>query len=254
MIYIGTSGYSFEDWQTFYPAGLRSGARLSYYARRFPAVEVNSTYYRLPHPVVFRRMEEKTPPGFRFIVKLHQDVTHKGLAEPDHFRTFFDVISPLEEAGKFHGALAQFPWGFRRTQKGVDHLRRVCDLMQDRPLFVEFRNDSWAREETFAELRALGAGFCCVDEPRLPGLFPSIVKATTDTAYVRFHGRNAQHWWGGSDMLRYDYDYPDAELLHWVQAVRDLESSATDTYLFFNNCHAGHAAENALRMSELLAP
>ena len=51
---------------------------------------------------------------------------------------------------------------------------------------------------------------------------------------------------------RYDYDYRADELKEWVQKVRDLAGQARRTYLFFNNCHAGHAARSAKLMQELL--
>jgi uncharacterized protein YecE (DUF72 family) len=253
MIWIGTSGYSFDDWHgPVYPMDLPKGERLNFYTRLFKAVEVNSTYYRLPHPAVFHQMERKTPEGFRFLVKLHQDVTHRNAQEPEHYRAFLDLLRPLEEAGKFHGALAQFPWAFRRTPQNLDHLRVIGDRMEGRCTFVEFRHDSWAREETFQDLRDAGLGFCSVDEPRLKGLFPPIVRETNGVGYVRFHGRNAQNWWGRGGGDRYDYDYSDAELVSWIEAIRDLGMRTTDTYLFFNNCHAGRAARNAQRMSELM--
>jgi len=253
MIWIGTSGYSFDDWQgVFYPPGTRPGDRLSYYAHHFAAVEVNSTYYRLPHPIVLRKMEQKTPAGFRFLVKLHQDVTHKRSAEPETFRSFLEVIAPLKDAGKYHGALAQFPWAFHCNPENLAHLERIREGMGDDPVFVEFRHDSWAREETFETLRKLDLGFCSVDEPKLRGLFPPIVRETNGIGYVRFHGRNEKNWWGRGGGDRYDYHYSDAELLEWVDSIRELGSRTTDTYLFFNNCHAGRAARNARRMSELL--
>lgn len=252
MIWIGTSGYSFDDWGgTFYPRGVKPGERLNYYATRFKAVEVNSTYYRLPPPVVLAQMERKTPPGFRFVVKMHQDVTHKRSADDAHFRSFLDVIRPLEDAGKFYGALAQFPFSFRCTRAAVGHLDMIRERMGDRPVFVEFRHDSWAREGTFEHLRKSGLGFCVVDEPRLSGLFPPVVQETNGVGYVRFHGRNEKNWWGGGGD-RYDYDYPDRELLEWVDSIAGLGSRTTDTYLFFNNCHAGRAARNARRMAEML--
>jgi len=69
-IQIGTSGYSFNDWQgPFYPKGLQRGQWLSYYARHFSVVEINVTYYRTPSPSAFQSMVEKTPEGFEFWVK-----------------------------------------------------------------------------------------------------------------------------------------------------------------------------------------
>jgi uncharacterized protein YecE (DUF72 family) len=253
MIWIGTSGYAFDDWHgVFYPRGIARGDRLRFYATRFSTVEVNSTYYRLPHPIVLRQMEQKTPERFRFLVKLNQEVTHRGVSSVDHFRSFLEVISPLEETGKFYGALAQFPFAFQRGKGSLEHIYRIRDRMGSRPLFVEFRHDSWACDDTFAQLKERGIGFCSVDEPKLRGLFPPIVRETNGTGYVRFHGRNAATWWGSDGSQRYNYNYSDEELKEWVSWVRELGSQTTDTYLFFNNCHAGRAAQNAVRMAELL--
>ena len=72
MILIGTSGYSFPDWVgNFYPLHIERSRMLDFYAKQFPAVEVNSTYYRIPPPSTMHAMERKTPPGFEFVVKTH---------------------------------------------------------------------------------------------------------------------------------------------------------------------------------------
>ncbi len=64
-IIVGTSGYSFDDWEgEFYPPGLPKGKRLDYYKDHFNAVEINSTYYRIPHPAVFYNMAKKVDGNF----------------------------------------------------------------------------------------------------------------------------------------------------------------------------------------------
>ena len=251
MIFVGTSGYSFDDWLgRFYPPGIPRGQMLNYYVQRFPAVEINSTYYRLPHPKVMWQLERKTPPQFRFLVKFHGDVTHRQIRDRAAFDAFARVIAPFEDAGKFHGALAQFPYAFRDTPENRDYLRFLRDSFGARPFFVEFRHDSWAREESVDLLRRLEAGFCAVDEPALPGLFPPWLRASGPVGYVRLHGRNAREWWRGSE--RYNYLYTEEELQEWAGRIRELEAQTRDTFVFFNNCHAGQAAENAQRMTEIL--
>ena len=45
----GTSGYAFKEWKgVFYPDAIGDDAWLSYYAGKFPTVEINNTFYRLP--------------------------------------------------------------------------------------------------------------------------------------------------------------------------------------------------------------
>ena len=253
VIHVGTSGYSFADWVgPFYPAGTKRGEFLGYYAGQFGCVEVNSTYYRIPQPRVFQQMERKTPDGFRFVVKLHQSMTHEHSTDATHYAALLAVLEPLKAAGKYHGLLAQFPWAFRRDEANKRHLERVRELLPGEPLWVEFRHASWMHPKLPEWLRERALGYCAVDEPALPGLVPPVTHLTTDTGYVRMHGRNAQTWWGRGGGDRYDYDYSEPELKEWVTRVTALAQQAKQTYLFFNNCHAGQAARNAKLMEELL--
>jgi len=278
-VFIGTSGYSFADWVgPFYPPGTRSGDFLSYYATQFGCVEVNSTYYGIPEPRVLAQMERKTPPGFRFIVKLNQAMTHEFATEPALYERFLEVVQPLKDAGKYHGLLAQFPWAFKREERAKRHLEHMRERLQGEPLWVEFRHDSWMHPKLPEWLAERSLGYCCVDEPALPGLVPPVTHVTNGVGYVRFHGRNAKNWWGSGraeaaglptvaegvrsstapvirgsrEQLRYDYNYSEKELADWVAKLNELAKQAKQTYLFFNNCHAGQAARNAKLMEELL--
>jgi uncharacterized protein YecE (DUF72 family) len=198
-------------------------------------------------------MEEKTPPGFEFIIKANQEMTHRGSRDTEIYRSFDEAIRPVIEAGKFEGVIAQFPWGFKNTSENRDHLRFMRDRFKDYPLFVEFRNREWTTEEVFDELEKSGIGYCSVDEPRLKGLVPPIARVTTDLGYVRLHGRNAKNWWGRGGGDRYDYLYSEAELKEWVAKIRTMSQKARKTFVFFNNCHAGQAARNASLMRDLLS-
>ena len=252
-ILIGTSGYSFKDWVgPFYPPGTKSGDFLRHYAGHFGVVEVNSTYYGIPQPRVLEQMEKKTPPGFRFVVKLNQAMTHESSLAPGTVRDFLAAIEPLRLAGKYDGLLAQFPWSFRRTDANRRHLESLRGAFPDGPLFAEFRHSSWIEPGLGEWLRGVGLGYCAVDEPALPGLVPPVSMLTAEDGYVRFHGRNAANWWGRGDGDRYDWSYRKEELREWVEKIADLASKARRTYLFFNNCHAGQAAKSARLMQELL--
>jgi uncharacterized protein YecE (DUF72 family) len=91
-----------------------------------------------------------------------------------------------------------------------------------------------------------------VDEPALPGLVPPLARLTGEVAYVRFHGRNRETWWGRRGGDRYDHDYSPQELEEWVGKIRELAEKASKVYVFFNNCHAGQAARNALLMRDMM--
>lgn len=253
-ILVGTSGYSFPDWiGPFYPPELPRADHLAFYARHFNVVEVNTSYYRVPAPGTLARMASRTPPEFRFILKLHQDMTHKESREPALYREFQESIAPLRESGKFHGLLAQFPWAFRVNRESVRHLAFLRKSFPGDSLHVEFRRAEWNRPDCFDFLEGRGIGYCCVDEPSLPGLLPAQAAVTTPVGYVRFHGRNSANWWGRGTGDRYDYDYSRKELSEWLGRLKSMAEKAQTTYVFFNNCHAGHAAANAMLMKDMLA-
>ena len=103
-------------------------------------------------------------------------------------------------------------------------------------------------------LRELNAGYCIVDMPQVKNLPSNMVEATSDFAYVRFHGQNTAMWEGkASRNQRYDYEYSDHELKAWVPAITGLKKQgAKDTYVYFNNHFRGKAARNALTLGQLL--
>jgi uncharacterized protein YecE (DUF72 family) len=251
-IVIGTSGYSFDDWVgDFYPLDLPKGKRLDYYKYFFNAVEINSTYYRIPHPAVFYNIAKKVKNDFEFIIKTHRSFTHdrKDIEKPT--MEFNESISPVVDSGKFRGYLAQFPYSFKYSPANLDYIVRGKELFDKGPYFVEFRHISWDNEVVEQRLMANEIGLCSVDEPALKGLYPSKERSTSNIGYVRFHGRNAANWWGGRGD-RYDYLYSKEELLDWKSKIDELKARSDKIYLFFNNCHLGQAVRNAKMLMEIL--
>ena len=254
MIYIGTSGFKFDDWKgTFYPSDLSEKSWLNYYGERFNCVEVNSTYYRLVHPRTFSFMAEKVPAGFEFTVKAYGGLTHEsGEGSGDDFQAFVDSVQPLIEARKFGCILAQFPHRFHNTQENRAYLAEFKQRLGGLPTVIEFRSREWAQEPVFDFLRENGLGYCAVDEPQFKNLIPPIAVATSNVGYVRFHGRNYETWWKGDNKTRYDYLYSEDELREWLPKVKRLEQETEKVYVFMNNCYAGKAATNAAQMKDLL--
>ncbi len=61
MIYLDTSGFSYNDWVgNFYPLDMPKREWLSYYVREFNTCEINSTFYALPKPSDLKAMAEIT--------------------------------------------------------------------------------------------------------------------------------------------------------------------------------------------------
>src|SRR5215470_13114526 len=143
-VLVGTCGFSYRDWVgPFYPDGMRSADMLEYYARRFPAVEIDSTYYAIPKPQLFERMAARTPPTFTFTVKAPGSITHVPAdAEPasSELDAFELCLAPLVSASKLGAVLAQFPHSFRPDADAHRRLALLRDRWPQLPIVCEFRH------------------------------------------------------------------------------------------------------------------
>jgi uncharacterized protein YecE (DUF72 family) len=250
---LGTSGFSYADWRgPFYPARLPDRQMLDYYAGQFRAVEINSTYYRIPPASTLASLARRAEGRLEFTVKTHQDLTHHRTRYPESMPIFRAALAPLREAGVLGCVLAQFPSAFRAGPDAREFLRRLAGDLAPDPVAVEFRHAGWITEETFAWLREHGIGFCAVDAPPLPDVPPPVVAVTAPVAYIRFHGRNTGTWRTGNATTRYDYLYTEDELRDWVPRVRAAAADSQRAYVFFNNHVRGQAVMNARMLADLL--
>jgi uncharacterized protein YecE (DUF72 family) len=251
-IKVGTSGFFYDDWfGPVYPPGLPRSDQLSFYAREFATVEINATFYHIPGQRIVEGWVQKTPPGFLFSVKAYQGLTHE--RENPDYALFAMSLGPLVASGKLGCVLAQFPNSFHASAANRRLLHGLRHGLSGLPVVVEFRNAEWVSEATFELLHRLDLGFCCVDEPRLPGLMPPVAAVTGRVAYVRFHGRNSAKWYNHKEAWeRYDYTYSVGELREWIPRLRRLDADAPLTLVYFNNHFAGQAVRGARDLGQLL--
>ena len=255
---VGTSGYSYAEWTDagFYPPGTKSGNMLPLYARNFPITELNFTWYQMPKAQTLERMHRQAPDGFYFAAKLTRTLTHE--IDSGQWRgqaaRYRDGIAPLLQARRLMAVLLQFPPSFVRAPQNRRYLAELLDELQGLPLAVEFRHASWATDRVFAELERRRTTLVAVDEPDLPGLFPSLDIVTNPALfYIRFHGRNAKGWRSGNMQLQFDYDYGDAELRQWTDdRIAKMARNAAGGIIFFNNHVRAQAPRNAVKLINLL--
>ena len=237
---LGTSGWDYPEWvgKVYPPRGAPD--KLRYYATRFPVVEVNSTFYRLPSPSVAASWAKRTPARFRFAAKFPRTITHDLRLErtEDQLARFLEVLAPLRDAGKFVAALLQLPPSLPFDPATTRAF--YASLPKDLPVAVEFRERSWLVPASYALLREFGLANVVVDGPHLP----VALEVTAPFAYVRWHGHGTRVW--------YDYTYSADELAAWVPRVRELEGRAEAVYGFFNNHFRGDAAVNCRTLAEEL--
>jgi uncharacterized protein YecE (DUF72 family) len=201
---------------------------LRFYAERFPTVEINNTFYRMPKEALLQGWAEQVPESFTFVIKASKRITHdKRLKECGELLTYlFGVTSTL--GSRLGPLLFQLPPNFK---KDVPRLKSFFDEMPERRrVAVEFRHASWFDDEVYEALRAQRAALCVADtgeEPAAP------LVATTDWGYLR---------------LRRE-DFSDEDLREWARRIR--EQPWSDAYVFLKHEEEGKGPKLAARLMEL---
>jgi len=250
---IGTCGYAYPQWKgVFYPQGTKEEDFLTFYASRFPAVEVDSTFYRMPTAKQLSGMLAHGGGNLRFSIKAPRTLTHEIGVWKQDATLFKDALEPMMADGSLTALLFQFPQSFRYEPDNRVYLAGLLAEFSGYPSVVEFRSDAWMQNRVYDGLEARGAGICVCDLPSLRGLPKLVPVATGGRGYIRFHGRNAGSWYGDSAVARYDYLYSETELASFVPAIRAIKGKTKTIHLFFNNHPAGNATVNAKTMMEIL--
>lgn len=258
-IRIGPAGWSYKDWDgVVYPQ--KPGSKfdpLSYLARFFDTIEINSSFYRPPAATSAiawaRRVADN--PDFRFTAKLHRVFTHeRGKSTNDDERLFREGMDPLAQAGKLGALLLQFPWSFKNTDEERAYLIKLMNRFKDYPLILEVRHASWNNPAIYEELEKLEVGICNIDQPIFKKSIRPSALSTSTLGYVRLHGRNYQNWFREKAVRdeRYNYLYSAEELEPWIVRVKEVAKQVKETYVITNNHFLGKAVVNALEIKSTI--
>jgi uncharacterized protein YecE (DUF72 family) len=287
-IAVGTSSWAdpgfVEEW---YPDGLPARERLAYYAERFEAVEVNSTFYAIPSAQTTERWAKIAPEGFTFDVKLHRLLSRHAAGPsslPKDLRArartnergrvkltkrleaamaerLLEAVEPL--GAKLSTFLLQLTPAFGPRDRKLDELAPLVErLGAAAPVAIELRNRFWVDERrlerTLGWYEDHGAVFVSVDAPqgsKAPTLMPPIDAVThPDVAYLRAHGRNLEGYLRGRSVAeRFGYRYDDDELRELGDRAQELAGKAGAVRMMFNNNRGADAPEAAARLRELLS-
>jgi len=236
-LWIGTSGWVYPHWKDiFYPSSLPTKNWLEYYAERFPTVEINNSFYRMPSERAFESWRTTVPAGFCFAVKGNRFVTHlkklRGVEE--HLQRFLERARLLGD--KLGPILFQLPPFWNRNVERLRDFLRI--LPNDLRFALEFRNQTWLDEEVYAALEKYEVAFCIISLPK----FPCPIRATAPFTYFRFHGRE----------VTYASRYQETELRWWAERMGEFLTEGRDVYAYFNNDAFGYAVENAMELRALL--
>jgi len=212
------------------------GTHLQRYAAVFPAVEINSCFYRHHRPATYARWAASVPAGFRFSVKLPKAITHDA-----QLATWEPVLDRfLEEVGalgeKLGCVLVQLPpkLAFEHTVAEA-FFRSLCTSYSG-PIAVEPRHPTWAEETVESFLRDHGIARVAADPVRFPGA--DRPAGSDRLVYYRLHG---------SPRI-YHSAYPNAYLEQVAGELRRAAERGTEAWCIFDNTASGAAVPDALSL------
>ena len=209
----GTSGYAFKEWKgSFYPKELKDDGMLGYYASKFPAVEINNTFYRLPRESVLREWAAQVPDSFTFAIKASQRITHHArLKEESADLVDFLLKNTALLGNRLGPILFQLP---PNMKKDVSRFRGFLGLLpSDRRYVFEFRHESWFDKEIYDAMRERDVAMCIIEQED----FKCPVVSTASWGYLRLHRLN----------------YDEAALAEWAKCV--TEQAWSEAYVFFKH-------------------
>ena len=218
QLWVGTSGYNYPEWKgTFYPADLAAKKMLPYYAARFPTVEINYTFYRMPNEKLVSGWADATPSPFKLTLKAPRRITHDSRLKNcgPLVSAFCGVAGTLGD--KLGALLFQLPPNSKKDLAVFDAFLeelppKVCAAF-------EFRHPSWLDEEVFERLARRNLALCIADSEKLS----APVRVTADYAYFRLR----------------DEGYTEDDIARWAETIARATEACKEAFVYFKHEESG---------------
>jgi uncharacterized protein YecE (DUF72 family) len=249
-VYVGTSGWTYNDWLgSFYPADLKGAHLLQHYARYFRTVEIESTYYSIPARSVITGWKENTPPGFIFSAQVPGIITHQKVLNNCQYEltTFLNSVEILGD--RLGPLLLQFPYFNKASFASRAQFDKLLfpflkALPQDFKFAVEIRNKNWISWDFIDRLKEYSVAFVVVAQAWMPSidvLARALDLLSADFFYARFIGDRNESKTPRCGSLSAE---KRCELAVWTDELKKIAQRGARTYAFFDNCYAGLAPES----------
>jgi uncharacterized protein YecE (DUF72 family) len=237
-IYIGTAAWSIpRPHQSHFPPGKSLLAR---YAQVFPAVEINSTFYRPHRAATFERWAASVPRAFRFSVKIPDTITHdqRLAGSAKLLKPFLASLEPL--GSRLGCLLVQLPPSLDFNARVASTFLTTVRKQFEGSVALEPRHATWFAEPVDRLLDQFRIARVAADPPRAegdgePGGWPGL-------AYFRLHGSPRIYY------SSYEDDYLDV----LAKKLRALRRRRIPAWCIFDNTALGAATGNALALNEKL--
>ena len=218
MIWIGTSGYNYPEWKgSFYPVDLPAARMLPFYAARFPTVEINYTFYRMPTEKLVAGWAVQTPSPFKLTLKAPRRITHDSRLKNcgELVNAFCQIAGTLD--AKLGALLFQLPPTAKKDVALFDAF--LAELPPKVTAAFEFRHPSWFDAEVFERLARRNLALCVADSEKLS----TPVRVTADYAYFRLR----------------DEGYTADDIGRWAETIARDTASCRDVFVYFKHEEEG---------------
>ena len=191
QVYIGTSGYNYDDWKgTFAPKDVDNYDLLTHYkAARLNFLELTYTFYRMPMAEKIAGICDRLGDDIRLSIRLHKSLMRKNPSKID-IDSFKEGIAPALERGTAIALLADFHHLFSASRENLDILLGLKENFKDIPLFIELTNSTWHKSRFYDEFKAKEIGICTVDGPSFKGFAPYKPICSNGGVYFRLYGKS----------------------------------------------------------------
>lgn len=222
MFHVGLSGYSYRPWQgegRFYPVEIKPKDFFGFYAKRYRAVEMDGTWYRMPSEKMVAQWGDQAPRPFFYCPKMHRDVTHRHRMKEDgddSAKFFLKRLAPASEAGVLGPVLIQLPPNLKvqadRLQRFLDALPNETESKIPYRFAVEFRNETWESPDVERILRERGVAWVASDTDEKA----AVRRDTAEHSYIRLRKT----------------EYDESALNEWAEYFRSLRQSGREVFVF----------------------
>lgn len=230
-IFVGCAGWNIPAAaQGAFPG---AGSHLERYAAVFPAVEINSSFYRPHRPSTYARWRDSVPDAFRFAAKVPKAITHalRLLQVDEPLKKFIDEVAHLDH--KLGCLLVQLPPSLHYDRAIAQRFFGLLRSLTNVDLMCEARHATWFTEEVAEMLAGFRVGQVLAD-PQIAPLPDAAHK--NHTQYVRLHG---------SPVMYYSA-YPEDCLDRLAVTLAAQAQSGHRVWCVFDNTAEGAAVPNAL--------
>jgi len=243
-IFVGTMGWGYDFWVgNLYPLNTPPGKYLNEYSKHFNTVEVDSTFYSIPHGEMVENWKEATPKEFIFSAKFPQSIIQDKMLSgaEEETRAFMKKISLLDT--KLGPLVIQLSYDF--CMEDLHLLEKFLGMLpKERRYVVEPRHKTLFDEKFYAFLRDRGVCLALVDHP----FMPKIQTVTTDFTYIRLEGdrKKIKGITGKAEIDR------SADLKLWSERIRKFHEASLDVYVYCSKFYSGHSPSDARTLLNLL--